>query len=349
MADSSFSTTENSRLLVLDGWRGVSILLILATHFFPIGPKVLGLSEITGTVGMTIFLTLSGFLITNILLSDDRIANFLVRRVLRIVPLAWLYLAITMPITGGALERYVATFLFYANLPPFWLTFPYTAHFWSLCVEMQFYVGIACLVAMFRRNWPFLIPLLCVGFTVLRVIDGAHVSIVTFRRDDEILAGSILALIYRDRLGAALPRLFRGRGMAWIATFGVLALASAHPVSGPLNYLRPYLVATVVGLTLYNNQTSVYRMLDTNVLRYIATISYALYVVHPALAQTWLGSGEGLSKYAKRPLLFAAIFLTAHLSTFYYERRFNDWGRKITGDKRQEIAGELLRANQQNP
>ena len=345
MARLTFSTTEKSRLPVLDGWRGVSILLILVTHFFPVGPKVLQLSDVTGMTGMAIFLTLSGFLITNILLSDDRIANFLVRRVLRIVPLAWLYLAITMPIMGGVPEQYFASFFFYANLPPFWLRYPFTAHFWSLCVEMQFYVGIACLVAMFRRQWPFLIPLLCLASTVLRVIEGAHISIVTYLRVDEILAGSVLALIYRDKLGTALPEFFRGRGTAWIVTFGLLALASAHPASGPLNYLRPYLVATVVGLTLFNDQTPVYRSLGSSVLAYIATISYALYVLHPLLASTWLGSGDILEKYAKRPLLLAALFFLAHISTFHYEKRFNDWGRKITGDKRQEIAEEILRAD----
>jgi peptidoglycan/LPS O-acetylase OafA/YrhL len=67
--------------------------------------------------------------------------------------------------------------------------------------------------------------------------------------------------------------------------------------------------------------------MDNRLLVYVATISYALYVVHPLLADTWLGSGEGIVKYAKRPLLFAAVFLSAHISTFHYEKRWIAFGK----------------------
>ena len=35
---------------------------------------------------------------------------------------------------------------------------------------------------------------------------------------------------------------------------------------------------------------------------------------------TWLGSGDKLVKYAKRPLLLALTFGLAHLSTFRFEQ-----------------------------
>jgi peptidoglycan/LPS O-acetylase OafA/YrhL len=65
------------------------------------------------------------------------------------------------------------------------------------------------------------------------------------------------------------------------------------------------------------------------VLAYIAAVSYALYIVHPMLAHTWLGSGATLVKYAKRPLLLLAIFGIAHLSTFYYEHRWIAFGKRF--------------------
>ncbi len=45
-----------NRLQVLDGWRGISILLVLAGHLFPLGPKVWQLNGIIASSGMAIFL-----------------------------------------------------------------------------------------------------------------------------------------------------------------------------------------------------------------------------------------------------------------------------------------------------
>ena len=67
-------------------------------------------------------------------------------------------------------------------------------------------------------------------------------------------------------------------------------------------------------------------------LAYIATISYALYIIHGGLEHTWLGDGEKIIKYVKRPLLFAATFLLAHLSTFYFEKYWIDLGKKLTSN-----------------
>jgi hypothetical protein len=58
---------------------------------------------------------------------------------------------------------------------------------------------------------------------------------------------------------------------------------------------------------------------------------------HPTLAQTWLGSGSKLVKYAKRPLLAAACVAVAHLSTFHYENRWIAWGKSLS-ERRRQIA-----------
>jgi peptidoglycan/LPS O-acetylase OafA/YrhL len=55
------------RFPALDGWRGISILLVLGGHLFPLGPKSLNMNECIAALGMAIFFTLSGFLITTTL------------------------------------------------------------------------------------------------------------------------------------------------------------------------------------------------------------------------------------------------------------------------------------------
>ena len=305
------------RVKALDGWRAISILAVLACHFLPLGPHLWGLNEAAGLFGMAIFFCLSGFLITSFLLERPDVREFLVRRLSRILPLAWVAIPIALLFTHAPRSLYIPQLLFFANYPPFWLT-PITGHFWSLCVEVQFYATAALVVAALGRRGLYLLPVMCVAVTATRIATGNVASIVTYVRADEILAGAALALVdstaYRGWLGR-------------IPTFPVLLLfaISTLQISGPLGYLRPYLAASMVGSTLIQAP----RILTLRPLAYIAETSYALYVWHPLVAATWLGSGDTLVKYMKRPLLLLMVFLVAHVSTFYYEKRWIAGGRRL--------------------
>ena len=318
--------SPDRRLMVLDGWRGISILLVLATHFLPLGPKTWQLNSTSGPLGMTLFFTLSGFLIANFLLHHNSVTDFVIRRLFRIVPLAWVALAIGLPMAGADLDAYPANFLFFANMPPFWLS-PVTSHFWSLCVEMQFYFGVALLFLLLKDRGLLLIPAICLLVTATRIVHGAHVSIVTYLRIDEILVGSVLALAYNGRLGESLPHQIKSSNQYLL--LALLAI-SCHPDSDFANYFRPYLAALLVGSTLFNDESPLGSLLASRTLFYIAAISFALYVIHPLLAHTWLGSGEGIEKYVKRPLLFGALFLCAHISTFHFEHRWIAFGKQLS-------------------
>ncbi|HWV62813.1 MAG TPA: acyltransferase [Oxalicibacterium sp.] len=314
------------RLEMLDGWRGISILCVLAAHLLPMGPKSLHGNAMFGLLGMSLFFTLSGFLITSFLLKNPSVIDFLLRRFFRIIPLAWLYLAIALTMAGATPDGWLAHYLFYANLPPQKLVL-LTEHIWSLCLEMQFYVGIALMFAIFGVRSLLFLPLIGFAFTMLRVADGVLASSVSYYRIDEILAGCTLALIYHQRFHASILEWLR-RAPQWLLL--LLLLVSCHEFSGPMNYFRPYLAAMLIGATVVNPDHRLARLLDNRILVYLATVSYALYVIHPMLAYgTWLGSGDTIVKYLKRPLLFIVLFLLAHASTFYYERWWNAGGRML--------------------
>lgn len=317
---------EKERFNVLDGWRGISILLVLAAHFLPLGPKPWHMNIGSGLLGMALFFTLSGFLVTHFLINHDGVVDFLIRRFFRILPLAWLYMALMFLIYPASNGTWAAHFLFYANYPPKPLI-PVTDHLWSLCVEMHFYLGVALLVTTLKQRGLLLIPALCIAFTLLRVAYGMHYSVITHFRIDEILAGASLALIYNGKIGGSIRNLL---SRTYFPALLLLLLVSCSPDSGFMNYFRPYLAAATVGSTLFNPQTRVAEFLGNRVLFYIATISYALYVIHFFLAATWLGSGSGWEKYAKRPLLFAALFISAHVSTFYYEQKWIALGKRFS-------------------
>ena len=58
-----------------------------------------------------------------------------------------------------------------------------------------------------------------------------------------------------------------------------------------------------------------------------AQLGEAIFDLPEQMAARWLGSGERLLKYAKRPLLVLATFGLAHLSTFYFESRMISLGK----------------------
>ena len=320
------NSTDPGHLRALDGWRGISILCVLAAHLLPLGPKAWRLNEMVAPVGMALFFTLSGFLITRYLLERHSVIDFLIRRFFRIVPLAWVAMVIVLAMAAAPGSAYLPHFLFYANLPPQSLT-EVGSHLWSLCVEVQFYVGIALVVSLLGRRGLYLLPIVCVAVTLHRVSAQAHIDIVTWRRVDEILAGGILAMAHMKQFGERPRQLLR-----WLNSyvFLVLLAVASHPASGFMNYLRPYFAALLVGSTLLNPPLRLESLLGSRVLRYIATVSFALYVIHHPLVFTWLGSGDTFARYLKRPLLFAATFGLAHVSTFYFEQRCIGFGKGLS-------------------
>lgn len=325
---------------VLDGWRGLSILAVLAAHMLPLGPRRWDLNVSAGLVGMSLFFTLSGFLITLTLLRHPSVPSFLIRRGCRILPLAMLYMTLVLLALRASPHVLLSHLTFIANYDSSVLTH-YTSHMWSLCVETQFYVLIALIFAAGGRRGLLLAPLAAIAVTLWRVHDGSVVNIKTHLRIDEIFAGSCLALIYfNPRAGGLRSALARMNQPLAIA----LLLVSTLSIAGPMGYLRPYFGALAIGATLFGGETLLSRKLSTRPLRYMATVSYAVYVIHPITMFGWLGSGSSVIKYLKRPICFALTFAAAHLSTYHYEewwiRKGKKWSARFVTHRTAATAGE---------
>jgi peptidoglycan/LPS O-acetylase OafA/YrhL len=318
------------RIPVLDGWRATSILLVLGSHLVPLGPRWLQLNFVAGAAGMALFFTLSGFLITQFLAGGMPVLDFLARRLARILPLCWTAVLVLVLWHSYDVATVVRNFLFVANLPPASLLHG-GEHLWSLGVEMQFYVCVALICLILGRRGLYLVPVLCLGVTAARVVAGEHISIVTWHRIDEILAGGIIALIYSGWFGERAAEVLR-KLPVW--PFAIALVVCSHPATGPLQYLRPYAAAFLVGASLTNAPELLRRVLVSRPMAYVAEVSYALYVIHGILSATWLGSGDKLVRYLKRPLLFGATFLLAHISTRYFEQPITRRVRKLTSARR---------------
>ncbi|MEM7740360.1 MAG: acyltransferase [Pseudomonadota bacterium] len=321
---------DAAHLPALDGLRALSILAVLACHMLPLGPAEWKGNATAGYMGMSVFFALSGFLITRFLWDTDDIGQFFVRRIARIVPLVLIVSILYGLFLEGRPDTVLAINLYVLN---YWheAIVPSVSPLWSLSIEMQFYIVIGLSVLAFKRRGFWVIPLAALTVTLLRISTGTFGSIVTHLRVDEILAGSLLALfwLHRDqgqvkRVWTYLPKLF------WVLL--VLWALACWPPSSAWGYLRPYLSALLIGSVLAMNggwQTSV---LSWGSLRYVAAISFALYVWHSPFRHGWFDEGSGFEVYLiKRPIAFVCIFALAHLSTYYLEKPLikvaKNWGK----------------------
>ena len=162
-----------SRIPSLDGWRAISILMVLGGHCkvvagFPEQLKHGFLWPFAGDLGVRFFFTISGLLITWLLLQEERktgginLKHFYLRRALRILPVYFAFLGVafilqlTTPfhqsnIIWASDLTFTANFCQQIQNEKAWTT----GHLWSLSTEEQFYLlwpGLLIFLSL-SRNW----------------------------------------------------------------------------------------------------------------------------------------------------------------------------------------------------
>lgn len=283
-----------------------------------------------------LFFVLSGFLITGILLQSRQspaklpaLARFYARRALRIFPLYYAVIAaaalLDLPDARAKLPwllSYLINFDFAAR-DSFGLNF---AHFWTLCVEEQFYL-----------LWPWLLfflpprlalaalPLAALAFRLLHLASpltsGLGVYVLPFNALDYLGAGAILAFAHRRN--APVSTFLR---LAAPAAFLLLALffaARSHLPAGPLFLLRYPLEAIVLAGIVWFAVVRPTPLLTARPLLYTGKISYGLYILHPFCGDLAKWTAGPLPPPAHFLLSTVFSFLLASLSWFALEAPLN--------------------------
>ena len=303
---------DRPHLPALDGLRGCAILLVLLYHFsgelhHPVTLAAGAIHKVLsiGWIGVDLFFVLSGFLITGILLGSRGAPNyfraFYMRRVLRILPLYYGYLAAVflLPRLLGSPTWITPArdqawyWLHLQNLhPTSSAIFPFLGDLWSLAIEEQFYIV-----------WPLLV-LLVEGKTLRRVIVAALLGAISFRvvgaltlesvqplyfwtpgRVDGLLLGAFVASI-------ALDREWMTRASRWAGPAAAIAAAYLAGCMVRARWLDPGdLAIVIVGysalallftavLVRVLTRPSVARWFTPAWLRFFGQYSYGLYVLH---------------------------------------------------------------------
>ena len=302
-------------LLALDGVRGLAILLVVLRHVAEYAPapaehwgRLLYDTMSSGWIGVDVFFVLSGFLITGILL-DARgdasrpparyFTSFYARRVLRIFPLYYAFVAIAVVVTQTTPAAH-GTWWYWVFLPNVLLArygwssaMPGTSHLWSLAVEEQFYIVWPALVAWLARGWVRgVCILLIIGAPLLRLWMLGHGQVVgayvlTLARADTLAFGASVAILVRS--AGRHTRLARGLAAAGLA--GLIALLVLDRIAQPDHRLSliagteciALLTAAGIYLAVVDGGP---RWLSNPVLRSFGRYSYAMYLIHVPMCRT---------------------------------------------------------------
>lgn len=347
----------------LDGWRAVAIALVIADHLMlVVRPRVAGTVAL-GQVGVNLFFGLSGFLITSRLLAERGRANgqialgaFYLRRAARILPAAFVYLAV-IGVAGVAgwlpvrpLEVVAAACFFRNYLPPalplagttlgVWDGF-YTSHFWSLAIEEHFYLFWPPLLRRLRTTravgWAAAALALAVAFwrgaaLLLSVIRTGHgVALFTWRTDlrlDALLCGAAMAAVFTRPAVRAWLSDRRGQ-VTWLAALVAYMLVLGHYHSRPTVW-EAALIPILIAGTVARPHGLAGRLLDVPAVRWVGRLSYSLYLWQ----QLWVpfaGIPHSLGRLQAWPFNLLAIVLSAAASYSLVERPCIRMGARLMG------------------
>lgn len=353
----------------LDGLRFFAFFVVLVSHlsiftgftgeyYSPI--RKLFLTH--GDLGVTFFFTLSGFLITYLLLQekgengDVSLKHFYIRRGLRIWPV---YLVVILvgffilpylidtplaPSLSAPLSRLPAYIFFLGNIDLIYMGYASViiGVLWSLAVEEQFYlIWPATFTYIKTSRIPWILGSVIVASFVYRFIHWENYEIIrymTFSVFSDLAIGCLLAYLTYFKKGFVE---FFERIPRWAILINYILVFFYPVVRGVLSFLisglfyhTMYALESVIFCVLFSGiiieqcfaKNSFFKLGNNKMFTYLGKISYGLYAYHMIAMVLVLWAGVvffGLPlEYTSIPVLLSISVFTAVLSSMFAHLSF---------------------------
>ena len=313
----------------------------------PLNSDLLKNVEHLGGNAVSVFFTLSGFLITYLLLLEKHnnhsisIRKFYMRRILRIWPLYYLYLFIAVAFATYFNLQAKSTDLFFyffmAGNVPFILHdgYPFLVHYWSLGVEEQFYLIWPFLINIFNKG---LLKIMVASVCIIIIIkayffqyysESINRALFVFlksMRFENMIIGALLAFIFQTR-----PQFIVKITNKYLQIIAWVSLVFVAFEIIPLSFQLAQLILSVATCLIIAAQLTMAKSLiklENTILNFLGKISFGIYVYHPLVIYLVARIVKRFQfpltvNYVFAYLVVIAVTLgVAYISYEYFEKRF---------------------------
>jgi len=279
----------------LNGIRAMAAMAVLVDHING-SFKTFGLTNLPKTelaaFGVTIFFSLSGFLITYLLVKEKEqkvisTTNFYIRRILRIWPIYFLIIVLVIGFIPNTINNNLLYYIFFIPNVPFVFggTIELIGHYWSLGVEEQFYLFWPWCIKYFKNVLLFLI--LFVIFSILLKVVFKYwfggwsepYAFIYILRYDCMAIGGLGAWIAINRKELIEHKWFSYLVMVSWLTLGFVSFNRFHLFS----IVDHEIIALVTVIIILNQgfSNNVFINLENRFLSLLGKISYGIYMYNP--------------------------------------------------------------------
>ena len=292
------------RVPSLDGFRAISIILVIIAHCrfsrgFPFQSQVQKSVQI-GTLGVTIFFVISGFLITTLLLVEElknekiNVKFFYARRFFRIVPVYVLYISVLLLFKNTG--HLIITRNNLVHLVTFTSNFDKSApavfqHLWSLSVEEQFYLIWPAVFIVFKKHLKFAVLIFLLLSCFSRVLsykfpaDGVLILSQFLNFSDSIFIGALGGIIFFENQDICKLKIFNSYIFQIIAVI-FISLFKYFPLYGQFGLIALPFGTSIVSISilflifcyLTPSDKAIFRLLNSRVIVHIGILSYSIYI-----------------------------------------------------------------------
>lgn len=333
-----------------NGIRAFAVLMVLVTHFKLTDYVFFGhdfSSIIHGTIGVYLFFTLSGFLITHLLLieyENNHKINykyFIIRRALRLLPVMLLYCITIFILTlfgliANNFYSLIFAITYTTNYSPRIYFSPFLYHFWSLCVEEHFYIFYPLMFLFVKMKhvilFLFFMIVLCAIIKVLQVnyiiynkelTDNYRWTIPAVY---SILVGSITSILIKNYANI---KLFLQAKGAIVLIVGIMLfvnpifLKASMVEKLALNYfIQSIGIVLIILYVFYNQESILTKTFEYPLLSYIGKISYGLYIWHVLFSE--LAVENKINNYIAIVLSFIVSIVSFHtIETYFLSKKIS--------------------------
>lgn len=344
----------------LDGWRAIAVLAVIAYHdqLRHLGFVSDDTLHTYGFLGVDLFFAISGILICTRLLEEEEmrgrisLKGFYIRRFFRILPPAMAYLAVVglLGLAGVIHVGLVSWFcsLFFVN--NYYMAHvgnpasPYTAHFWSLGIEEQFYLLLPGILFLFPRRRIAVLTAIAIASLAYPIWVFSHPDLLhamgnqfsrfrTEMRLSSLFFPALLAVFLRR------PGFRRACSVAVLPIVVIFVLLFALGLLVPNGLENYFLIIAVpcgfpfllIGTTLHPSSL-LSRFLELAPMKFVGRISYSLYLWQQLFFFDQFEHSRGAQVFSvvqAKPWTLAFVILVASASYFFLEKPMIRLGHRL--------------------